>query len=87
MTSLAEAGADDPFNSSSVAVIYFGGTEAQWNTLIGKVPSACASTTRIIQSVTDNSRVFFDQKDPFAPEPAEDLGDIQFPCENGPRWC
>lgn len=82
VASLAEAGQDSPFTSSYVGTIYFGGTEAAWNTLVAnlrKIPSHMATTLAVIE----NALVYFDKTDPFAPEPAEDPGDIQFPCENG----
>lgn len=80
VTTLAEAGEESPFTSSFVGTIYFGGAQAQWDsmmTAMSKVP-LLMQTYQVLQQAL----VVCEQSDPFVPAP-DDPGDIVFPCANG----
>lgn len=77
VTSLAEAGAESPFMNTTVWTIYFGGTQAQWNSLVNKIPAASYAT----RMAFSNATVVVEQNDPFVPDenPPADM----MTCENG----
>ena len=80
VTTLGQVAVDSPFIGSYVNTVYFGGTQAAWDTMMNSlksIPALEATTYAVLSAAT----VEFEQSDPFVPE-ANDPGDFH-PCENG----
>ena len=89
LTSLAEVGAigGDPFTSGGigycpVGTVYFGGTEAEWNSLMTKLSKA--PSLGATYKALSNATVECEKDDPFVPLP-DDPGDIHF-CEGDTHY-
>lgn len=81
ITSLGTIDAD-PFVSSYVGTVYFGGTESQWQTMINAVKSS-PYLMQTTYAALGSAIVQYEQSDPFVPIP-DDPGDITFyPCADG----
>ena len=77
---LAEVGSGSPFQQTTLGTIYFGGTQAQWESLMTAL-SKLSAFKPTYDMLMNTAKVVWNQSDPFVRD-ENDPGDIHF-CENG----